>query len=856
MKRILILLFCALPLAVFAAWLENLPSEVVQPDGTVLQLYASGDEYANRLHDAAGYTIIQSQVDGYYYYAIPEAGEPAPSQWRVGEIDPRQLGIQPHLTISRAARERKIALMHAHDLRDARGPNTGLVNNINIFIRFSDQTEFELSRGFYDARFNATGAGTNSLRNYFHRVSYDLLDYQTHHYPVCDPALNLSYQDSHPRSYYMPYNAITNPNGYLDFDQRALREQTLLANAVAAIASQVPSTLNIDADNNNRVDNVCFIIRGPHTAWNDLLWAHRWVLYYADAYINGKLVWDFTFQPEDHNSVRTLCHEMFHSVGAPDLYHYTYNGITPAGCWDIMESGNGHMGAYMKYKYGGWISSVPLATEGGTYTLNPVTSPTNNIYRYNISGSDQFLIFEYRKQDADIFESTLPGSGLLIYRINPSLDGNANGPPDEVYIFRPNGTVNVNGQIADATFSADALRTEFNSFTNPSAFLINGSPFEVNIHSISAAGETISFQISSPSANLPPVISSISPVSGSILANTDFEVTAQVSAPNGGINVVDFHLDGIYYQSLFEPPYTIAVDGAALELGVHEISVWAQALNGLSSSKLSQVRIVDPANENWFSWLTAAPVWDEYGRGAVPIKAAIDLDLGSQEYLVKGIRFNLQPDPWGTPATPGLVNAKINRFAGGAITEQTLLTIGDLYNPFYEPDLVFQIDDPTVISGQIAVILDLFEYQNLVFDTNATSGHTWITEPNRPWTDALGRGILGAGAIELLLQSPYVSSPNLVVPVPALALFHYPNPFSSSAIFTYTLKESSPVTLAIYNLKGQLVKTLVHTTGTAGEHQLVWDGTDRQGRPLPNGIYFCRLTAGKESLTRKLVLHR
>ena len=49
-------------------------------------------------------------------------------------------------------------------------------------------------------------------------------------------------------------------------------------------------------------------------------------------------------------------------------------------------------------------------------------------------------MLEFRKKTGT-FESSVPGSGMLIYRINPAYDGNADGPPDEVYLFRPGGVV-------------------------------------------------------------------------------------------------------------------------------------------------------------------------------------------------------------------------------------------------------------------------------------------------------------------------------------------------------------------------------------------------------------------------------
>ena len=96
-----------------------------------------------------------------------------------------------------------------------------------------------------------------------------------------------------------------------------------------------------------------------------MLWAHRWTLFSQNVYINGKRVYDYTFQPEGQVAVRTICHEMFHALGAPDLYHYTNQGvISPAGTWDIMDGGSGHMLAYMKWKYSNhsWINNIPEIT--------------------------------------------------------------------------------------------------------------------------------------------------------------------------------------------------------------------------------------------------------------------------------------------------------------------------------------------------------------------------------------------------------------------------------------------------------------------------------------------------------------
>lgn len=837
MKRSLFLILFAVPLLLSAANFSDLPTEVAQPDGSVLKLLASGDEYANRLHDADGFTVIQSPSDGWHYYAIRSGGEPVPSAHRVGSADPRALGLEPGINISPARYRQKVQFMKSHPRSGSKGPNTGTVNNLVVYIKFSDQTEFSDPRSVYDAKFNAVGDDQYSLRNYFHQVSYDQLDYVSHHFPDCAPNLNLSYTDSHPRAYFLPYNSVTNPTGYRDF-QRTDREHQLLADALNFIAAQVPSTLNIDADSDGYVDNVCFIIRGPHSAWADLLWAHRWALYTQDVYINGKMVWDFTFQPENQNSVRTLCHEMFHSVGAPDLYHYDFDGITPAGCWDIMESGAGHMGMHMKYRYGGWLPTLP-AIGPGTFTLNPVTSPVNNVFRYELNSTES-LVFEYRKRGADIFEENLPGSGLLIYRVNSTMDGNADGPPDEVYVYRPGGSQTANGSVFDATFSAQDGRTAFNQYTDPFCFLSYGNPAPVNIHSVSEAHDTITFTLSTPAAAYPPLISDLVPADGAILTAAMTQVSADIDALGSSLSLVEFRLDDLIVGTAYAEPWTANIPNGWLTPGAHILEVRAVNAASLETSALARVRVVDPLQPTWFGWLSDAPAWDEYGRGAVPIQIALELDLGPQEYLVKKLAFDAVADPWGLPAQPGLVNAKIHRFASGAISDEILLDIGNVTSPM-NGRFEHTVNSLTPVSGHVAVVLNLFEYQNLRFDVNGACGHSWTTEPGRPWTDALARGVLGAAAIELELQTPGSATEDLVFPSPDPTLRAWPNPFAASAVICLELKAAGPTELVVYNLRGQKVRALLDSRLDKGRHEIVWDGLDHSGRAVSPGIYLCRL---------------
>ena len=514
-----------------ASYVTSEPCQVTQPDGEVINCFVSGDEFFNWLHDAEGFTIIQAD-DGYFYYGTVQGDLVVATQYKVNTVNPELAGLRRWAKVSLQQYERRKNLFTRDNNTSVTAPHTGTMNNLVVYIKFSDDAEFTITRQTYDNRFNP--ASGSSVKSYFSEVSYNLLTISSTHYPECAMTINLSYTDTHPRSYFQPYNETTNPNGYQNDEQRTVREHELLRDAIAWINlnSPVPGSLNIDADNDGYVDNVLFVVRGNSGAWSSLLWPHRWVLYSFNVMINGKQVWDYTFQPEDRADVVTLCHEMFHTLGAPDLYHYTGNGISPVANWDLMHNGSGHMGAYMKWKYSGnnWITTIPEITATGTYTLNPLASATNNCFRFaSPNSATEYYVVEYRRKTGT-FEGNLPGSGLIVYRIDPMQYGNASGPPDEVYIYRPGGTTTTNGNPAEAFFSLETGRTTLNDATNPSGFLQNGTPGGLNISNVTAAESTISFTV-----NLDFVLS---PLSLSATPTTSLQILLEWQKNSTGDNTV------------------------------------------------------------------------------------------------------------------------------------------------------------------------------------------------------------------------------------------------------------------------------------------------------------------------------
>jgi len=130
------------------------------------------------------------------------------------------------------------------------------------------------------------------------------------------------------------------------------------------------------------------------------------------------------------------------------------------------------------------------------------------------------------------------------------------------------------------------------------------------------------------------------------------------------------------------------------------------------------------------------------------------------------------------------------------------------------------------------------------------------------YTDPAAPGNLLPGRAQLLrdvLQYfNIVGDPQQVSPVPPVITFqtsNYPNPFNPSTTIKYSMPTAGHLKLSIYNVRGQLVKTLIDGNRPAGSDQtIIWDGTNNQGSATASGVYFYEARTGGEVKIRKMAL--
>lgn len=94
------------------------------------------------------------------------------------------------------------------------------------------------------------------------------------------------------------------------------------------------------------------------------------------------------------------------------------------------------------------------------------------------------------------------------------------------------------------------------------------------------------------------------------------------------------------------------------------------------------------------------------------------------------------------------------------------------------------------------------------------------------------------------------------LPSSYLTVANYPNPFNAGTVLTISLPVEGSVTIAVFDVLGRRVRTLVGGAMSGGEHRVVFDGRAEDGRLLASGIYFARVRVGAQVVMRKLVLVR
>jgi parallel beta-helix repeat protein len=107
----------------------------------------------------------------------------------------------------------------------------------------------------------------------------------------------------------------------------------------------------------------------------------------------------------------------------------------------------------------------------------------------------------------------------------------------------------------------------------------------------------------------------------------------------------------------------------------------------------------------------------------------------------------------------------------------------------------------------------------------------------------------GSGEAITFPKSPGQSTATESESTPAI----YPNPFNATTKISFKLNEAQNVSMVLYNVLGQKVRTLIDQQMETGKHEAIWDGLNEFGQNVSTGIYLCQIAVGEKRQTLKMV---
>lgn len=517
------------------------PFVYTQPDGTKLTLRCVGDEYGSWCETLKQDIVVRNN-SGYFEYATIRNNNIEASGVRVTTNSSGVVLAAPRTLASRASmanlmanqRDEVIAkidsMNQAEEANVSKGTTTtakraakkktplslGHPKVLCILVDFDDQ-HFRRKRDDFKNMWNQEGykfhegGAYGSVKDFYRENSYGQMDVTA--------------------TIVGPIRASMKSRNYRLTDSKKdligyIRVHMLVQEAINAAKDSVDFK-QFDSDGDGNVDAVHVVFAGYDSSEDPivgLIWPHQGVALSTQK--GGGRTWKYIITSELAGnsgtklaSMRTICHEFGHVLGAPDFYDTDYEksgGKYPGtGYYDVMESGGHHHNPYTKAFIYGWISPTKLVTQNiikplpnKVYTLRP-RNKFDDVYLL-VAGEELFLLENNAGQgfDSGCYE------GLLVYHIHKDIEWSTplvinkvnTKHPQKCYIVNggdsinamPSGTPDSYGNPANWPFG-DVYYGDgkifFTPKTKPSAVSWDGTPAVADICFIRRVGDNIQFVV-------------------------------------------------------------------------------------------------------------------------------------------------------------------------------------------------------------------------------------------------------------------------------------------------------------------------------------------------------------------------
>ena len=420
--------------------------KVTQPDGTTVSIELHGDEWSHHTTTADGYTVLLN-AQGFYVYASLRDGKLAETAITAHDAAQRtakelqflktadkHLQEEPSPMMKatrqkvRARQQQTLAARQAgiYDYKNFRG--------LVILVEFKDQA---FSRSDYK----------NIITDMVNKENYTGYRDTQGQWQDCTGSVRDYYSDNS-NGVFKPDFDIHGPYkiNFSKYDAQGSNNAAKLIKAALDKADSEVDFSRYDGDNDGNVDLVYFIFAGNGANFdgNDsrLYWPHRSIIYdpttYTSVLKDGTYLYDYASSVELYgftndpstitiDGIGTICHEFSHVLGLPDFYDAdgkeSGGACIEPGDWSLMSNGcyfnmsRTPVGYSLYERYAiGFATPVTIDKEGSYSMENIGTSNTG--YRINSQVNNEYFMLENRQPSLFKWDAYLPGSGMLVFRVD------------------------------------------------------------------------------------------------------------------------------------------------------------------------------------------------------------------------------------------------------------------------------------------------------------------------------------------------------------------------------------------------------------------------------------------------------
>ena len=539
-------------------------------------------------------------------------------------------------------------------------------------------------------------------------------------------------------------------------------------------------------------------------------------------------------------------------------------------------------------KFYGWVQPQELYYDGNISIPSSTTNPVAYYFTTPVNG--EYMLLENVQQTG--FNASVPGNGLLVYHADENWilshlnQNNINTTSHQgLYIVAAGGSTN-SGSALFPTYSATALTD--NSY--PSIPSWGNYDISKGLTNITKTGGVVSFNFFDNSAYSPQVTftnlmnNQYFGIGDEI--NMDLDIYTSISEIN--IDMVEIYVNGITQQVHLAEPYDYSLT-ATVEHSQNNNT-------GLNEIK---VRIFTNFQDYdfyyYFNVVGDEPrfldQFEDYSDFAISFDEWELIDNDNQEtvylpYYDYPNQITQKAFMIFNPNTTSPFIREIDAYSGEkmavAFSNSTEVANDDwLISP--EADLAVVIDEfprEMILNLKVLGTQEDGELFNVLYSSVTTNFEEFIPlndtpiEAQEDWTD-LSFNLPAGDLVKVAVQ--VVSTGGMYVMVDDISIFermvvsnqdneinvvnpisasNYPNPFNPETTISFDMPQAGKANVQIYNLRGQLVKTLLNNQVSAGTKNIIWNGRDSKNNSVASGVYFYRIKTANETIQKKMVLQK